>query len=104
MNTIKRDATEHESHDDLMRFLGVFWERKSYVFLGLVLGLLVGTLYYVKVKPVFQSSTRVLIVKKNPEVLPINGSDPRMPQFDDYVGTQQVLIRSPAVLSFLVKD
>lgn len=104
MNTIKRDAAEPESHDDLMRFMGIFWERKSFIFLGVILGLLVGTLYYVKVKPVYQSTARVLVVKKSPDVLPMHGADPRQPLFDDYVGTQQVLIRSPAVLKILVND
>src|SRR4029079_12085439 len=105
MNTIKRDAAEPESHDDLMKFMGIFWERKSFVFLGIVLGLLVGTLYYVRVKPVYQSTARVLIVKKSPDVLPYHGgADPRQPLFDDYIGTQQVLIRSSAVLKYLVND
>ncbi len=103
MSTTKREAPEAESHDDLMRFLSVFWERKAFVVLGLVIGLVVGTLYYVRAKPVFQASTRVLIIKKTAELLPANG-DPRMPIFEDYVGNQQVLIRSPAVLEALVND
>ncbi len=104
MSTTRREAVETESHEDLMRFLRIFWERKTFVFLGLALGLLIGTLYYVRVKPVFQSTVRVLIIKKGPDVLPMQGTDPRMGYIDDYVGTQQVLIRSPAVLSYLVKN
>ena len=37
MSTTKREAPEAESHDDLMRFVGIFWERKMFVVLGLSL-------------------------------------------------------------------
>jgi succinoglycan biosynthesis transport protein ExoP len=102
MSTTKREAPETESHDDLMRFLSVFWERKMIVLLGLVVGILVGTLYYVRARPVFQSSARVLIIKKSSDLLSAN--DPRNAFYEDYVGNQQVLIRSPSVLEKLVED
>jgi polysaccharide biosynthesis transport protein len=102
MSTTKREAPETESHDDLMRFLSIFWERKMIVLLGLVVGMLVGTLYYVRARPVFQSSARVLIIKKSSDLLSAN--DPRGAFYEDYVGNQQVLIRSPSVLKKLVED
>ena len=77
MSTTRREVGENESRDDLMRFMSIFWEKKTFVLLGVVLGLLVGTLYYVQVKPVFQSSVRVLIDhQKGPDVFPNQGTDP----------------------------
>ena len=102
MSTNKRESGENESRDELMKFMGIFWERKSYVVLGLVLGLVVGTIYYEKAKAVYESRARLLVIKKGPDVLPMQAGDPRMPYFDDYVGTQQVLLRSPTVLKYMV--
>jgi polysaccharide biosynthesis transport protein len=43
-----------------------------------------------------------LILKKGPDVMPMQSGDPRQPYLDDYVGIQQVLIRSPGVLRYMV--
>ncbi len=102
MSTHKREPGENESRDDLMKFMSIFWERKSYVILGLVLGLVIGTIYYVKARAIFESRGRILVIKKGPDVLPLQSGDPRMPYIDDYVGNQQVLIRSPGVLKYMV--
>ena len=102
MSTHKREPGENESRDDLMKFMSVFWERKSYVILGLVLGLVIGTIYYVKARAIYESRGRILVIKKGPDVLPLQNGDPRAQYVDDYVGNQQVLIRSPGVLKYMV--
>ena len=102
MSTHKREPGENESRDDLMKFIGIFWERKSYVILGMVLGLIIGTIYYVKAKAIYESRGRILVIKKGPDVLPLQNGDPRGSFVDDYVGNQQVLIRSPGVLKYMV--
>ena len=78
MSTHKREPGENESRDDLMKFMSIFWERKSYVILGLVLGLVVGTIYYVKAKAIYESRGRILVIKKGPDVLPMQSGDPRL--------------------------
>lgn len=44
----------------------IAWQRKSLVILGIMLGLVLGLLYYVQKQPTYQSLSQMLIVKKTP--------------------------------------
>jgi capsular exopolysaccharide synthesis family protein len=83
--------------------LTMLWRHKSLLALGIVLGLVGGALYYARLEPVYQSSAQVLVVKKRPDALPMPGIDARLSYFEDYLGTHQVLIRSPLIVSEAVK-
>src|SRR4051794_24402632 len=73
------------------------WRHKALLALGLVVGLALGSLYYARAERVYQSATKILVVKKRQDALPLPGMDPRLAQAEDYVSTHLVLIRSPLV-------
>ena len=76
-------------------FLHAVRRRKTLVFLGLVVGLVVGLLYYSRLSPVFESSAKILITKKNSDVL--GGADARAAEKEDQVANQISMIRSPLI-------
>jgi capsular exopolysaccharide synthesis family protein len=77
------------------------WRHKTLVVLGVVIGLVLGVLYYSRQSPVYQSSAQVLVIKKSP-AFSLPGSDPGG-AFDDFLATHQVLIRSPLVVGRAVQ-
>lgn len=79
------------------------WERKFLILLGAVVGLGLSYLSYIRQAPTYQASTRVLVIKKDPNPLPTGANDPRLSYFEDYVGTQAVIVRSPVVLERVAK-
>jgi succinoglycan biosynthesis transport protein ExoP len=91
------------SHSTL-RPLQLAWKHKGLVSLGVVIGGVLGALYYVQAKPVYQSGAQVLVIKKRPEALPMAGNDSRMPIVEDYLATHQVLIKSPLIVSEAVRE
>jgi capsular exopolysaccharide synthesis family protein len=78
--------------------LQVAWRRKSLVLLGLVTSLGLGTLYFVKATPVYSSAAQVLVVKKQPDAVPVSTVDGRMAVMEDYLSTHTTIIRSPEVV------
>jgi capsular exopolysaccharide synthesis family protein len=86
--------------------LQVMWQRKSLVVLGIMLGLVLGLLYYAQKQPVYQSQAQILIVKKSPDT-PLewgnNRGDSRMMVMEDYIATQQNIVRSSMILSAALK-
>lgn len=78
--------------------LTVVWQRKSLVILGIVVGLVAGTLFYAQRTPVFQSPASILIVKKHgaPTSGPgtVTASSIMM---EDYMSTQKVLLGSQMI-------
>jgi capsular exopolysaccharide synthesis family protein len=83
--------------------LAIAWQRKSRVVFGILVGFLLGTLFYTQRPPVYQSGAQVLVVRKNPNVLPIAGGDPRLSYVEDYLATHLVLIRTPLLIERAVK-
>jgi succinoglycan biosynthesis transport protein ExoP len=80
----------------------VVWRRKWLVALGLVVGLMIGGLYYTQCVPVYESAAQVLVVKKRPEV--IVGQNVHLSHFEDYVDTHRTLIQSPLIIDRAVKQ
>jgi len=78
--------------------LQVAWRRKALVLLGLISSLAVGTLYYAKAPPVFSSTAQILVVKKQPDAVPISTADGRMAVMEDYLAPHTTIIRSPEVI------
>ena len=84
--------------------LQVAWRRKSLVLLGLVTSLGLGTLYFVKAAPVYSSAAQVLVVKKQPDAVPISTTDGRMAVMEDYLAPHTTIIRSPEVIRRAVEE
>jgi capsular exopolysaccharide synthesis family protein len=83
--------------------LQILWRRKALVLLGLVVGLILGSLYYAQKLPVYQSSAQVLVIKKRADALPIPGSDAGWSYMDDYLATHMKLIQSPLIVGQAAK-
>jgi capsular exopolysaccharide synthesis family protein len=86
--------------------LQVMWQRKSLVVLGILLGMVLGLLYYAQKQPVYQSQAQILIVKKNPadDIQWSGGArDSRMMVMEDYIATQQHIVKSSMILSAALK-
>src|SRR5271155_2759880 len=81
------------------------WQRKSLVVLGIMLGLVLGLLYYAQRQPTYQSQAQIMIVKKSADNFDFgNGrADGRMVYMEDYMSTQQTLVRSPAIVGKALK-
>jgi polysaccharide biosynthesis transport protein len=78
----------------------VAWRHRPLLALGLVVGLVLGTLYFMQAKPLYQSGAAVLVVRNAPPV-PSNEAQPAYNE--DYLSTQQSLIRSFEVVNRAVK-
>lgn len=82
----------------------IAWQRKALLLLGVILGFVLGSLYYAQRQPLYQSVAQVLVVKKRPDVLPIPGEDARSAYYEDYLSTHLVLLRSRDLIRNAVKD
>lgn len=78
--------------------LQIAWRRKALVLLGLVSSLAIGTLYYAKSPPVYSSTAQILVVKKQPDAVPVSTTDGRMAVMEDYLAPHTTIIRSPEVI------
>ncbi|HEX4589678.1 MAG TPA: Wzz/FepE/Etk N-terminal domain-containing protein, partial [Gemmataceae bacterium] len=86
--------------------LQIMWQRKSLVVLGIMLGLVLGLLYYAQKQPVYQSQAQILIVKKAPDQPLDSGgqrADSRMVVMEDYIATQQHIVKSSTILGATLK-
>jgi capsular exopolysaccharide synthesis family protein len=86
----------------LIAVAAVAWRRKSLVLLGAVIGLVIGSLYYAQITPLYESTAQVLVVKKRPEA--VTGYAAQFSQFEDYMNTHQSLLRSPLVVERAVNE
>lgn len=76
----------------------VIWQRKSLVVLGLVIGLVLGSLYYAKRPRVYQTQAQLLVVKKSPDVGLSQYANAATAGFmDDYMSTQTQILRSQPI-------
>jgi capsular exopolysaccharide synthesis family protein len=78
--------------------LTVAWRRKGLVAIGLVLGVVLGSLYYSQQLPKYQSSADLVVWKRRSDPIQMSGQDSRLAVLDDYVATQTTLMRSRDVL------
>jgi succinoglycan biosynthesis transport protein ExoP len=80
----------------------IAWQRKSLLILGLVIGVVIGALYYSQKDPAYQSTSLIAVLRKNPNMLPMQ--DPRTMVMDDYVTFHAQLLRTPLILRSVVQD
>jgi uncharacterized protein involved in exopolysaccharide biosynthesis len=74
--------------------LEIAWQRRLLLLLGILGGLALGAVYYVVTPPAYSSSAQLLVVKKRPDPA---GTEYRPGAFEEFVSTQQALIKSPLV-------
>jgi uncharacterized protein involved in exopolysaccharide biosynthesis len=74
-------------------FLRIIWQRKMIVALAVVIGVVVAVIVYAQSTPVYQSSSQVLVVKRQ-DSLPLPGGESRTVGFEDYLATHLIIIRS----------
>ena len=100
---IDMDTLESGHSQSSPNLLRVAWQRKALLAFGLVVGLVIGSLYYAQCTPIYQSGLQLLVVKKRPDVPSITGEDARYSYFDDYLSTHLVIIRSQSIVGKAVK-
>jgi len=82
----------------------VAWQRKSLVILGIMLGLVLGTLYYAQREKTYQSMSQMLVVKKTADSgMSLGGNSQNAGYMEDYMSTQSIIIRSPEILMRALK-
>lgn len=98
----QQDDGEFLNISSAIGYARIIWRRRSLVVLGLVVALVLGSLYYVQKKPVYESSAEVLVVNKNSDA--VTGDTSSQTHFEDYIATHTVLIRSPLVVEKAVQE
>src|SRR5258708_3961986 len=87
---------EASSHSlNIMGYFHAIRRRKSLMCLGIVVGLTLGVLYYMRVPPLYESYAKILITNKNPDVL--QNKDYSGYSGEDQVANQISMIRSPLI-------
>jgi capsular exopolysaccharide synthesis family protein len=77
----------------------VIWQRKSLVILGIVISLVLGSLFYAQRQPLYQSVAQILVVKKSADVSAgTSGGDRSRISFqEDYMSSQTVILKSQVI-------
>jgi len=86
--------------------MSVVWQRKSLVVLGIVIGLVLGALFYAQSTPVYQSEARLLVVKKSAQqALPSSSAvNAQTVMAEDYMSTQSVILQSQQIAEMTAKS
>lgn len=95
-----QEAPETPTTANLYR---IAWQRKSLVILGLVICLVLGSLYFAQKQPVYRSDASVLVIRKAPEVGGNIAVDPATYFMEDYLATHTIIIRSPTIVGTAVE-
>jgi capsular exopolysaccharide synthesis family protein len=82
----------------------IAWNRKPLILLGAACGLALAGLYYAQKAPVYQSTARVLVTKKQAD-LSVPGMDSKQSSwyYDDYIASQAAVIRSQLIVGRAVE-
>jgi capsular exopolysaccharide synthesis family protein len=98
------DPVETDSGQGRLTLLQVVWNRKALVLLGVVVGLALGTLNYLRKQPVYQSTAQLLVINKRP--VPIMGLDAQLAAAgyaEDFASAHLSIIKSTLVLGKAAK-
>jgi succinoglycan biosynthesis transport protein ExoP len=77
----------------------VAWRRKELLFLGCVVGIVAGAIYYSQQPPVYQSSAEIVVEKEHTAEVVTGAVQP----WDDPVATQVEVLKSPAVMEIAAR-
>lgn len=78
----------------------IAWRRKELLFLGCVVGVVVGAIFYSQQPPVYQATAEIVVEKEFP------GGESALQNYqpwDDYVATQVEVLKSPAVMEIAAR-
>ena len=83
----------------------IVWQRKAYVVFGIVLGSVLGVLFYFMVPKTYESTAQIFVVKKQPD-RPISASASANPNaayapapVEDFLDTHQTILKSAVVVN-----
>jgi polysaccharide biosynthesis transport protein len=96
------EADAHTSAGSSLNLFQIVWRFKLIILLGTTIGLVVGYIYASQLPPTYQSSAKVLVVKRRADA-PLGTVDGRTSIVEDYLATHQQLIRSPLIVDQAVK-
>ena len=86
-----------ESGSQSPNFLFTIVRRWPLVLLGVIGGVILGLAYYAQASPLYESKAQVLVIKRAGNLLS-GGDTMRFSYMEDYVSTQQTLIKSKKVM------
>lgn len=95
-------SPEMESGSQSPNFLFTIVRRWPLVLLGVISGVILGLAYYAQAAPVYESKAQVLVIKRGGSLLS-GGDTMRFSYMEDYVSTQQTLIKSKKVMGAAAK-
>lgn len=97
-DTMLPEVIDSGSSRTATSILSVIWQRKSLVVLGLVIGLVLGSLFYAQKQPMYESRASVHVVNKSVNAGSNMATRSVTTTFvDDYMSTQKQLIGSEMV-------
>ena len=83
----------------------IVWQRKAYVVFGIVLGSVLGVLFYFMAPKTYESTAQIFVVKKQPD-RPISASASANPNaayapapVEDFLDTHQTILKSAVVVN-----
>ena len=90
------ESADNARNAGLLQILGLVWQFKWILALGLMVGLALGYLYFLRKTPVYRSTAQVLVVKKEVQ-LPVAGMEGQL-GYEDTLSTHVLLLRSPLIV------
>lgn len=91
------EPIESQSSRSATSLFAVVWQRKPLVILGIVIALVLGSLFYAQRQPVYQSVAQILVVKRSADVLVGTADRPRATFQEDYMSSQSVILKSQQI-------
>lgn len=88
--------TQHGGPRTTIDLLDLLWRRRSYLILGMLLGIILGILYCSLVPPKYESTADVLVVQKRPQA--VTGDNQFESGFEDYLAIHRAVIASPLIV------
>jgi capsular exopolysaccharide synthesis family protein len=83
--------------------LQIAWRHKTLVVFGVLVALVLGTLYFAQAAPLYESEAQVLVVKKRPDVLPVAGNGLGATPSEDFIPTHQGILKSALIVNDAVQ-
>lgn len=94
---IEQDHSEGSAVTSYTSFMAVAWRHKALIGLGVAVGVVIGMLYYSRQPAIYQSNASLIVIKKGN---PMPGqADDRGSFIYDYLADQQIIMKSPMLMS-----
>ncbi len=83
-------------------FVAVAWRHKALIALGAAVGIVIGMLYYSRQPAIYQSNASLMVIKRGNQLPGV--TDDRGSFIYDYLDDQQIIMKSPVVLTRAALD